>query len=138
MFVEAAVVAMVLTSIPQPKLDPLPDSMVLHQVERNVITRTNAERKRRGLPPLLVDERLMRSARKHSLWMSSTGNFRHTSDPVAENIAMGQADSTGALRAWMNSSGHRANILNRSWRRIGVAAYRSRGGAIYWVQQFLR
>ncbi len=138
MLLETAIMAFVLTSIPQTKMEPLPPQLQLHTVERNIVLRTNRERRRHGLRPLLVDERLVRSARRHSIWMSSTGNFRHTSDPVAENIAMGQANSTGALNAWMNSSGHRANILNSGYRRIGVAAYRSRSGSIYWVQQFLR
>lgn len=135
---EAAIVALVLTSIPQPKLTPLPEQISLHEVEQNVIRRTNAERVSRGLRPLVVDERLMTTARKHGRWMARSGNFRHGNYNVGENIAMGQPNSAGALNAWMNSSGHRANILNRGYSRIGVAAFRNRGGTVYWVQQFLR
>jgi uncharacterized protein YkwD len=62
----------------------------------------------------------------------------HTSAAVAENIAMGQRNSAEVLNAWMNSSGHRANILNPGHTRIGVAAYTTPGGTIYWCQQFLR
>ena len=57
---------------------------------------------------------------------------------MAENIAMGQRTSNEVLNSWMNSSGHRANILNRSYRRIGVAAYTTPQGTIYWCQQFLQ
>jgi uncharacterized protein YkwD len=60
----------------------------------------------------------------------------HTNRPVAENIAMGQPHSSDVVQAWMNSPGHRANILNFGHRRIGVAAFRSDGGAIFWCQQF--
>ncbi len=45
-------------------------------------------------------------------------------------------DSWAVVVAWMNSSGHRANILNPRNRRIGIAAYRTPGGTIYWCQQF--
>ena len=51
---------------------------------------------------------------------------------------MGQNSSAEVINAWMNSSGHRANILNPSYTRIGVAAYVTPGGTIYWCQQFLR
>jgi len=64
--------------------------------------------------------------------------LQHTTRPVAENIAMGQRTSQEVVRAWMNSSGHRANILDRGHRRIGVGAYRTAGDTIYWCQQFRR
>jgi uncharacterized protein YkwD len=57
---------------------------------------------------------------------------------VAENIAMGQPHSSDVVRSWMNSSGHRANILNGGHLRIGVAAYRTDNGTIFWCQQFRR
>jgi uncharacterized protein YkwD len=107
-------------------------------IEQNIVERTNAERARYGLAALEVDKNLMESARQHAQWMARTRNMVHTSRPVAENIAMGQPDSTSAVRSWMNSSGHRANILNRSHGRIGVAAYRTQSGTIFWCQQFRR
>jgi len=110
----------------------------LHPIERHVVEKTNAERVRRGLRPLKIDMRLMRTARKHGSFMTRTRNFRHGSYGVAENIAMGQANSTAAVSAWMNSSGHRANMLNASHRKIGVSAYRIGNGPIYWTQQFSR
>jgi len=80
----------------------------------------------------------MKSARDHCAWMTNNQAFRHTSQPVAENIAMGQQSPEDVLGSWMRSSGHRANILNGSHRRIGVAAYRTGHGVIYWCQQFRR
>ncbi len=105
-------------------------------IEANVVSYTNAERARYGLPPLQVDKNLMRTARDHCSWMTRTRTFMHTRMSVAENIAMGQPDSENVVRTWMNSSGHRANILNPFNLHIGVAAYRTEDGTIYWCQQF--
>jgi uncharacterized protein YkwD len=113
-----------------------PDALSLYPVEQGIVQRTNEERARHGLPALQVDHTLVQSARKHTLWMTRSRNMRHTSAPVAENIAMGQRDSREAVRSWMNSSGHRANILNRGYRKIGVAAFRTPEGTVYWCQQF--
>ncbi|MEX1224469.1 MAG: CAP domain-containing protein [Pirellulales bacterium] len=110
----------------------------LHAVELAVVEKTNRERARYGLRPLRLDRRLLHSARRHCAWMCNTGAFQHTTAPVAENIAMGQNSSEEAMRSWMNSSGHRANILNAGYSRIGVSAYRGNNGRVYWVQQFLR
>jgi uncharacterized protein YkwD len=106
--------------------------------ESNVLELTNKERTSRGLPPLVIDESLVNSARQHALWMASRRIMQHTTKPVGENIAMGQSNSTEAVRTWMNSSGHRANILSRAWNRVGAAAYTSPEGRIYWCLQFLR
>jgi len=105
-------------------------------IERSIVAATNAERERYGLEPLEVDVDLMRTAREHCSWMSNTGYFQHTQLPVAENIAMGQESTDHVMQSWMGSSGHRANILNGGFRRIGVAAYRTAGGAVFWCQQF--
>jgi uncharacterized protein YkwD len=113
-----------------------PASFSLHPVEQNVVAQTNAERARHGLPPLAVDQRLVQSARAHTAWMTRTRRLQHTSRPVAENIAMGQQTALEAVRSWMSSSGHRANILSRGHRRIGVSAYTAPNGTVFWTQQF--
>ena len=107
-------------------------------IEENIIKHTNAQRQRCGLPALKMDKNLVRSAREHAIWMASNRTLQHTRKMVAENIAMGYHSSQGVVQGWMSSSGHRANILNGSYRRIGVAAYRAHDGSIYWCQQFLR
>ncbi len=109
----------------------------LHRVEGNLITRTNAQRKAYGLRPLKMCRRLMKSARAHTKWMAAANNLSHTHQAVGENIAMGQHDSQEAVNDWMNSSGHRANILSASYTRIGVAWARDSNGSFYWCQQFL-
>jgi uncharacterized protein YkwD len=108
----------------------------LHPIEVSVISLTNEQRKKYGMPPLEVDKSLMQTARKHCGWMTRNRIFQHGSYNVAENIAMGQRDGPQVVGAWMNSSGHRANILNPWHRRIGVSAYRTKDGTIYWCQQF--
>lgn len=107
-------------------------------IEKNIVRFTNERRKQHGLPPLEVDENLVKSARNHAIWMASNRRLQHTSRPVAENIAMGYSSSPAVVEGWMNSSGHRANILSGGHRRIGIAAYEAHDGTIYWCQQFLR
>ena len=114
---------------------PAPD---MHSIELAIVKKTNAERARFGRAPLTIDRSLMQSARRHTAWMSNMGSLRHTNAPVAENIAAGQSSSDQVIQDWMNSPGHRANMLNPSYRRIGVAAYRAPNGQIYWCQQFLQ
>lgn len=106
-------------------------------IEQNIVDQTNANRARHGLSPLAVDHQLMSSARQHAAWMARHRSMQHTGAAVAENIAAGQQSSSQAVGDWMNSPGHRANILNGSYRRIGVAAYRGQDGQVYWCQQFL-
>jgi uncharacterized protein YkwD len=120
---------------PQPA--PEKEKIKLIAVERNIIHDTNQQRRQYGLPPLEVDPKLVRSARRQATWMTVHRALQHTSDPVAENIAMGQRDSQEVVRDWMSSPGHRANILNRRYRRIGAAAYSTPDGAIYWCEQFM-
>lgn len=101
-----------------------------------VVERTNAERAASGCGPLVVDERLTAAAQLHSEDMLAQGYFDHTSldgrspwdrakaqgyaNPGAENIAKGQATAEDVVRAWMDSPGHRANILDCDLREIGV------------------
>ena len=110
----------------------------LYQIEKNIVEFTNRERARHGLKPLEIDKSLVESARGQAIWMTKTSRLQHTRKPVGENIAMGYRSTQDVMRGWMNSKGHRANILNSGYRRIGVAAYRAKNGTIWWCQQFLR
>lgn len=112
--------------------------MDLHPIEARVVERTNVQRAQHGLPPLSVDPWLLTSARRHAAWMTNSRSLTHTSQSVGENIAMGQNSSAEVINSWMNSSGHRANILNPGYTRIGVAAFTTPDGTIFWCQQFLR
>ena len=101
-----------------------------------VVRITNAERAKAGCPALRVDARLTTAAQLHSADMSANSYFSHTSrdgrsfadriraqgypTPAAENIARGQRSASAVMQAWLNSPGHRRNILNCSLRAIGV------------------
>jgi uncharacterized protein YkwD len=110
----------------------------LHQIEQNLVHYTNLQRRRHGLPPLAIDKGLLQSARQHCSWMARSGSLTHTTAAVAENIAMGQSSSAHAVQDWMNSPGHRANMLNGSYRRMGATAYAGSGGRLFWCVQFLQ
>ena len=77
----------------------------------------------------------MQGARNHAHWMASNNNLSHGSG-VTENIGMGQTSSGEIVNNWMNSPGHRSNILDGSLTRIGVAVAYSSNGTPYWCQQF--
>jgi uncharacterized protein YkwD len=109
--------------------------MGLQPSEAAVVAQTNAARARNGLPPLAVDPSLMNRARNHARWMAGNRNLAHGTG-VAENIGMGQTSASEAVSSWMNSSGHRANMLDGGHTRIGVGLAYSSNGTPYWCQQF--
>ncbi|MFI9400640.1 CAP domain-containing protein [Nocardia sp. NPDC052316] len=117
-----------------------------------VVSLTNNERAKAGCPALKVESRLTRAAQGHSEDMAAGGFMDHNSskgDPGdriratgyraqtwAENIAAGQRSASEVVNAWMNSAGHRANILNCGLRDIGVGYAKSGNGTPYWTQNF--
>lgn len=111
------------------------DCTNMTESESQIVSETNSARAEAGLPPLVVDCRLMGRARRHAARMANEGFFAH-SNGATENIATGQPHAVAVVRTWLNSPGHRANILSRSSTRIGVAGFVGRDGKIYWVQQF--
>ena len=125
------------TAAAKPQAAVKPAGLELLPIEQNIVDYSNIERARYGLPALEVDAELMQSARQHATWMTVNQSLAHSAQPVAENIAMGQPSAQWVLQTWMNSSGHRANILNPGHRRIGVAAYQTPEGTIFWCQQFM-
>ncbi len=129
---------------------PVTDSSVLN-FEKEVVRLVNEIRKENGLKELTYDWQLSRVARIKSEDMRDNKYFSHTSPTygspfqmlksfgityrsAGENIARGQATPQAVVNAWMNSSGHRANILNSSFTHIGVG-YASSGR--YWTQMFI-
>ena len=129
---------------------PTTDNGVLNY-EKEVVRLVNQERAKNGLKELKLDWELSRVARIKSQDMKDNGYFSHTS-PVygspfqmiknfgisyksaGENIAKGQKTPEAVVKAWMNSSGHRANILNSAFNTIGVG-YVENGK--YWTQMFI-
>lgn len=111
------------------------DCSVLTEGEAQIVAETNRARAEAGLPELVIDCRLMGRARRHANRMATEGFFAH-SNGATENIASGQPHAEAAVRTWLASPGHRANIMSRRHSRIGVAGYVGRDGKTYWVQQF--
>ncbi|MGP4014999.1 CAP domain-containing protein [Saccharopolyspora sp. 5N708] len=125
--------------------------VVRMRTEDKVVVLVNAERAKRGLCRLRIDERLRRAARRHSADMAQRGFFAHQGprsmspfdrmlaegfeDPGGENIASGQETPASVVRAWMQSIPHRANILNGDFRTIGVGVHFGDGGP-WWTQNF--
>ena len=118
--------------------------------ESEVVRLVNEIRISHGLKPLTEDWQLSRVARYKSQDMRDLGYFSHTSPTygspfemmknfgityrtAGENIAKGYSTPKAVVDAWMNSPGHRANILNSSYTHIGVG-YVTSGN--YWTQMF--
>lgn len=111
-------------------------------VEEYLLQRTNEQRVMRGLRPLRLCRDLLQTAREHSWWMARNRIHRHGTryqrHGSSENIAMTSSDASDAMRMWMNSSGHRAAILNGSYTRLGASAYTAPNGVTYFTQHFGR
>lgn len=122
-----------------------PDSSAQDQV----VTLTNARRQEAGCGPLEADASITAAAQAHAEDMSARGYFEHTtpegvtfdqrirnagySSPGAENIARGATTADDVVAMWMDSPGHRANILNCDLNTIGVGLDTD---GFYWVQDF--
>lgn len=114
-----------------------------------VVKLVNQERAKAGLKPLTENAKLSNMAMDKAKDMSNNNYFDHNSPTygspfdmmkkygisfsyAGENIAKGQKTPADVMNAWMNSEGHRANILNSNYTTIGVAYYNG-----YWVQEFI-
>ncbi|MGM0874128.1 MAG: CAP domain-containing protein [Bacillota bacterium] len=123
----------------------------LSQAVQQVIDLTNAERRKNGLPDLKGDTQLSGVAQKKSEDMRQNNYFSHTSPTygspfdmmrdfgvtyktAGENIAQGQQSPQQVVQAWMNSEGHRKNILSKDFTHIGVG-YDQNGH--HWTQMFI-
>lgn len=126
-------------------------SQAVRAYEQEVVRLVNAQRAQNGLKPLAENWELSRVARYKSADMAGKRYFSHESPTygspyqmmrsfgisfrsAGENIAYGQRTPAAVVGAWMNSSGHRANILNSSYTHIGVG-YHEAGN--YWTQMFI-
>lgn len=108
------------------------------QADPNILAAINAERASKGRPAIDWNTKLEAAARGHAEDMAAKGYFDHKSldgseftDRIAregyracfwaENIAQGQRDVAGVMKAWMNSRGHKRNILHRRAKEVAVA-----------------
>jgi uncharacterized protein YkwD len=128
---------------------PAPTVTVSADLQR-VVDLTNAERAARGKSALAIDARLNAAAQAHSQDQANVDNLSHDgtdfSNPKdrmvrngyparwwAENVAAGYVSADDVMSGWMNSSGHRKNILNSRVTHIGVAVAYSADGTPYWT-----
>ncbi|MFC4060755.1 CAP domain-containing protein [Planomonospora corallina] len=140
---------------PPPATPPTTAPGTVGTAEENEVVRlTNIERAKGGCGPLKHDPQLRQAAYGHSADMAAQNYFNHTSKDgrspwqriaaagftggrgMAENIAMGYRDPASVVSGWMNSDGHRKNIMNCSFNLIGVGAAKNAKGQIYWTQNF--
>ncbi len=120
--------------------------------EAQVLALVNKERAAADCSPVTANDRLTRAADDYSDVMASSGVMSHTGpdgstmttrveaagyrwSTLGENIARGQADAASVMKSWMNSPGHRANILNCSFKELGVGVHFGDGGP-WWTQNF--
>lgn len=106
----------------------------LTETERFMLDNVNKSRVAVGLPELTVCPELQEGTRAHACWMATYRVMRHASGWM-ENIAVGQRSCAQVHSTWMNSSGHRAAILRRGVQTVGVSAYVTPGGTIYWCMR---
>jgi uncharacterized YkwD family protein len=136
---------------PAPEQDATPTGTEISAFESRVIDLTNEQRRKNGLPNLQPDTALSNVAQEKSNDMQAKNYFSHTSPTygspfdmmrdfgvsyksAGENIAMGQRSAEEVVNAWMNSEGHRKNILSPNFTHIGVG-HTSQGN--YWTQMFI-
>ena len=118
-----------------------------------VLRLVNQERSKQGLSALTLDKRLNTAAQKKAEDMRDKNYFDHQSptygspfdlmrseginyQTAGENIAAGQQSAQAVMESWMNSSGHRANILNKNYKQLGVGFCTGGRYGTYWVQEF--
>jgi uncharacterized protein YkwD len=119
-------------------------------VSNDVLVLVNAERAKAGLPALTTNSQLSQAAMIRARELPRL--FSHTRpngttcftvfsetgvkfSTAGENIAQGQRNAEGAMTSWMNSEGHRANILSRNFDAVGIGYYID-NGTPYWIQLF--
>ena len=126
---------------------------VLSDDEKGILDWTNAQRKGGGLSELVANEKLTLAARAHAANMARYSKLDHNlggsvGDRVraagygfssaGENIAWNSSSPSETVRMWMNSSGHRANIMNANYSELGIAVAMNASGEPYWAQIFGR
>ena len=133
---------------------PAAVATIIGAFETEVVRLTNLQRSTHGCTALRADAKLATAARDHSVEMAGLQTLTHTgadgSGPGAriklagyntdqgwaENVAAGYPTPQAVMTVWMNSEGHRNNILNCSLKAIGVGVATASNGRLYWTQDF--
>lgn len=125
--------------------------------QTEMLNSINAERAANGVsPPLTLCRNLNTAAQGHSNWQAANLTMSHTGsggstpsqrvtaagytgwNAVGENVAYGQTSVSQVMTAWMNSPGHRANILSTNFSNVGFGMATASNGQLYWTQNFGR
>ncbi|SHF40073.1 uncharacterized protein, YkwD family [Seinonella peptonophila] len=131
------------------------NSQQMETFETKVVMLVNQERTKRGLPPLKKSSKVSTLAELKSKDMLHHHYFSHQSPTfgssfhllkqkevsylaAGENIATGQKTPASVMESWMNSEGHRANILNKDFTHIGVGYVKEGSSRTYWTQIFIK
>lgn len=139
-------------TMPPAQNTPEPSENSLDAYAADVIALVNAERKNAGLSELQTAQNLTAAALVRAAEIKRS--FSHTRPDgtscftvlkeqnvsyrgAGENIAMGQQSAQAVMKGWMNSAGHRENIRNANFTKIGVGCYQDAAGRLYWVQLFI-
>lgn len=138
------------TSAPAPTTPPASDS----SYRDRLLTLVNEARARESLNPVRANDALNRAAQSYAETMRDTNCFSHTCQPepnfvrraeaagyqpwrnLGENIAYGYPTADAVFNGWMNSPGHRANILNGAFRDMGAGMASGGTNGPYWAQEF--
>ena len=133
----------------------IPSQDAISDYEKEVVRLVNIEREKRGLQKLTLNAQICKVARIKSQDMINKKYFSHTSptygspfrmmesfgirfSAAGENIAYGQKTPAEVMKTWMNSPGHRENILSKTYTQIGVGLATSKTGVKYWTQLFTK
>lgn len=135
---------------------PQPDGRQAETTQAEAVLKlVNAERKKAGVQPLTLSDKLTNIAYMKAKDMADKNYFSHESPTygspfnmlkqfgvsysyAGENIAAGQRSAEEVMNSWMNSSGHKANILNKNYTQLGVGFYRGGEYGTEWVQLFIK
>jgi uncharacterized protein YkwD len=120
--------------------------------QAKVVAETNKQRAMNGCGAVTVNAKLTKAAQLHSVDQAEHNTMSHDGsngstpwdrskaagydNAIGENVAMGYRDAASVMDGWMNSPGHRANILNCSAKAIGVGLAKASDGSPYWTQLF--
>jgi uncharacterized protein YkwD len=151
----AGVLACSAPASPGDPQDPPPAAAPPPEVALAVVELTSGERTRAGIAGLAPNARLMQAAQIHAEQMAQAGRLDHVLpnatyprpedrlvaaayrwQAYAENVAQGQRTAAEVVNGWMQSAGHRANIMNPTYTEMGAGYARDPGGRPYWVQVF--
>lgn len=137
-----------------PSPTPSAPSSNLNTIINEIQRLTNLERSKTGAAALSINSLLNQAAQAHAVNMAQTGQFSHVINNIGpgeritatgyvwqtygENIAYGYTSPESVMSGWMNSDGHRANILNANFTELGVGYATNSTGRPYWVQVFAK